>query len=81
MLIGFTDSGWDGDPDDRNSIAGYVFTLVSGPITWYCKKKSVLSLSSEEAEYCGVVEASKEALWLRQILSMVIENPCRCHTN
>eukprot|EP00253_Pinus_taeda_P032207 PITA_32207 len=71
LLVGFTDSDWAGDPDDRKSTAGYVFTLGSGPITWACKKKSAISLSSAEAEYCGAVEASKEALWLGQILSEV----------
>eukprot|EP00253_Pinus_taeda_P014518 PITA_14518 len=40
-----------------------------GPITWACKKQAAISLSSAEAEYRGAVEASKEALWLRQILS------------
>eukprot|EP00253_Pinus_taeda_P027350 PITA_27350 len=65
----FTDSDWAGDPDDRKSTAGYVFTLGSGPITWACKKQTAISLSSAEAEYRGAVEASKEALWLRQILS------------
>eukprot|EP00253_Pinus_taeda_P031085 PITA_31085 len=69
LLVGFTDSDWAGDPDDRKSTAGYVFTLGSGPITWACKKQGAISLSSAEAEYCGAVEASKEALWLRQILS------------
>eukprot|EP00253_Pinus_taeda_P025673 PITA_25673 len=34
-----------------------------------CKKQSVISLSSAEAEYCGTIEASKEALWLHQMLS------------
>ena len=68
LLIGFTDSDWAGDPDDRKSTAGYVFTLGSGPITWSCKKQSAISLSSAEAEYRGAVEASKEAMWLRQIL-------------
>ena len=69
MLIGFTDSDWAGDPDDRKSTAGYVFTLGSGPITWSCKKQSAISLSSAEAKYRGAVEANKEAMWLRQILS------------
>eukprot|EP00253_Pinus_taeda_P014668 PITA_14668 len=49
-------------------LTGYVFTLGSGPIIWACKKQSAISLSSAEAEYRGAVEASKEALWLRQIL-------------
>jgi len=62
-------SDWAGDPDDRKSTAGYVFTLGSRPITWACKKQAAISLSSAEAEYRGAVEASKEALWLRQILS------------
>eukprot|EP00253_Pinus_taeda_P028262 PITA_28262 len=69
LLVGFTDSDWAGDPDDRKSTAGYFFTLGSGPITWACKKQAAISLSSAEAEYRGAVEASKEALWLRQILS------------
>eukprot|EP00253_Pinus_taeda_P008167 PITA_08167 len=69
LLVGFTDSNWVGDLDDRKSTAAYVFTLVSRPITWACKKKSVISLCSVEAEYLGTMEASKEALWLRHILS------------
>eukprot|EP00253_Pinus_taeda_P022201 PITA_22201 len=69
LLVGFTDSNWVGDSDDRKSTAGYVFTLGSGPITWGYKKQSAISLSSTEAEYRGTIEASKEALWLRQILS------------
>eukprot|EP00253_Pinus_taeda_P004608 PITA_04608 len=69
LLVGFTDSDWAGDPDDRKSTARYVFTPGSGPITWACKKQVAISLYSAETEYRGVVEASKEALWLRQILS------------
>eukprot|EP00253_Pinus_taeda_P019275 PITA_19275 len=69
LLVGFTDFDWAGDPDDQKSTAGYVFTLRSRPITWACKKQSAISLSSAEAEYRGDVEASKEALWLCQILS------------
>ena len=69
LLVGFTNSDWARDPDDRKSIVGYVFTLASGHITWACKKQSEISLSSVEEEYRGAVEASKEALWLRQILS------------
>jgi len=69
LLVGFTDSDWVGDPDDRKSTTGYVFTLGSGPITWAYKKHDAISLSSAEEEYRGAIEASKEALWLRQILS------------
>eukprot|EP00253_Pinus_taeda_P025576 PITA_25576 len=62
LLVGFTNSDWAGDTDDQKSTAGYVSTLDSGPITWACKKQSSIYLSLAEVEYCGVVEASKEAL-------------------
>eukprot|EP00253_Pinus_taeda_P026270 PITA_26270 len=68
LLVGFIDSNWAGDPDDRKSTTGYVSTLGSGPITWACKKQSVISLSSVEAKYHGTVEASKKTPWLHQIL-------------
>ena len=51
------------------STTGYVFTLGLGPITWSCKKQSAISLSLAKAEYRGAAEASKEAMWLCQILS------------
>ena len=69
LLVDFTDSDWAGDPDDRNSTAGYVFSLGSGPITWAYKKQQALALSSAEADYQAVVSASQKYLWLRQILS------------
>jgi len=68
LLVGFTDSDWPSDPDDQKSTVGYAFTLVFGPITWACKKQSSISLSSVDAEYSGAVIASKESLWLHQIL-------------
>ena len=69
LLVGCTDSNWVSDPDDRKFTTGYVFSLGSGPVTWACKKQQALALSSAEAEYRAVVNASQEALWLQQILS------------
>jgi hypothetical protein len=64
LLVGFTDSDWAGDPDDRKSIAGYVFNLGSRPVTWAYKKPQAIALSSAEAEYRAMVNASQEAMWL-----------------
>ena len=46
LLVGFTDLDWVGDPDDRNSTTGYVFSLGYGPIAWACNKQQALALSS-----------------------------------
>ena len=69
LLIGFTNSDWADDPDDRKSTAGYVFSMGFGPVTWASKKKQAHTLSSAEAEYQAAVNTSREALWLREILS------------
>eukprot|EP00253_Pinus_taeda_P013728 PITA_13728 len=51
-------------------VRGYVFTPGSGPINGLARKQSAISLSSAESRvHRGAVEASKEALWLCQILS------------
>jgi hypothetical protein len=70
LLVGFTDSDWAGDPDNWKSTASYVFILGSGPVTWVCKKQQAIALSSAKAEYQVAVNASQEALWLRQSLPM-----------
>ena len=64
LLVGFTDSDWAANPDDRNSTAGYVFSLGSGPVTWGYKKQQTISLSLEQVDYRATVNASQEALWL-----------------
>ena len=69
MLVGFTDSEWAGDLDDRKCTVGYVFILGYRPDTWACKKQQAPILSSTEAEYRAAVNVSHEVLWLRQILS------------
>eukprot|EP00253_Pinus_taeda_P010097 PITA_10097 len=68
LLVGFTNSDWVSDPDDRKSTTGYVFTLASRPIAWASNKQSDICLSLVEVEYRGTIEASKEAMWLRQFL-------------
>ena len=64
-MVGFTDSDWVDDPNDRKSTTGYVFSLGSGLVTWACKKQQAIALSSAEAEYRATINASQEALWFR----------------
>jgi hypothetical protein len=63
LLVGFTDSDWVDDPDDRNSTAVYVFILGSRTVTSTCKKQQTIFLSSIETEYQAPVDASQESLW------------------
>ena len=69
-LIGYSDSDW-GQSTGRHSISGYCFALnEKGPsISWKCSKQRVIALSSCEAEYVALTEATKEAKFLRQLLA------------
>lgn len=66
-LVGYTDSDFAGDLDDRKSTSGYVFTLGGAAVSWKSKKQSSVSLSSTEAEYIGCSEAIREGIWLRRL--------------
>ena len=63
-VVGYVDSDYAGDMDDRRSTTGYVFTLAGGPICWKSSVQSIVAMSTTEAEYMAVAEAAKEALWL-----------------
>ena len=70
-LVGYSDADWAGDLDDRRSTTGYIFTLGKVPISWRTTKQSTVALSSCEAEYMAMAEATKEAIYLRNLcLSM-----------
>ena len=50
-LLGFTDSDYAGDQDDRKSTSRCVFMFGTGAISWFSKKQPIVTLSSTEAEF------------------------------
>ncbi|XP_062087593.1 secreted RxLR effector protein 161-like, partial [Humulus lupulus] len=58
--IGYTDSDFQTDVDDRKSTSGMVFTLGGGAVIWRSVKQSAISDSTMEAEYIAASEAAKE---------------------
>lgn len=67
-LVGYVDADWGNCPDDRRSYTGYAFMLASGVISWESRKQRTVALSSTEAEYMGITDAVKEAVYLRRFL-------------
>ena len=43
--------------------------LAEGLISWSSKKQNAIALSSIEAEYKGVVNASTQCLWLQGLIA------------
>ena len=67
-LIGFTDSDYAGDQDDRRSTSGFVFMLDSGAVSWSSKKQPIVTLSTTEAEFVAATSCACQAIWLKKIL-------------
>jgi hypothetical protein len=65
----FSDADWGNSPDDRRSVTGYLSMLAGGVVTWCSKKQPTTALSSMEAEYMALASATREALWLRSMLT------------
>ena len=70
--IGFTDSDFAGDQDDRKSTSGYVFTLGNGAISWRARKQPLVAFSTVEAEYIGASDAAKEAIWISSLFTRLL---------
>ena len=68
----FSDSDFAGDPVDRRSTIGCVVKLHGGAVYWYSRKiRSTILQSTTEAEYIGLSEAGKEAIWVRRLLANI----------
>ncbi|PKU77377.1 putative mitochondrial protein [Dendrobium catenatum] len=48
-LVGYSDSDWAGDLDERKSTTGFVFYIGDTIFTWMSKKQPIVSLSTCEA--------------------------------
>ncbi|KAI3739706.1 hypothetical protein L2E82_30117 [Cichorium intybus] len=67
-LVGFSDSSYGTDLDDRKGTTGTVFYFSGKIISWSSQKQQTVALSSCEAEFMATTEAACQALWLRSLL-------------
>ncbi|KAK9907798.1 hypothetical protein M0R45_000739 [Rubus argutus] len=67
-LLGYTDSDYAGDLDDRKSTSGYVFLLGTGVVSWSSKKQPVITLSTTEAEFVATAFCACQGIWMRRVL-------------
>ena len=71
QLVGYCDSDFYGDLDRRRSSTGYCFTLFRNVVSWKSSLQSVVALSTTEAEFMALTEATKEALWLQGLIEEI----------
>ena len=66
FFCGYADAAY-ANADLNRSITGYVFIAGDSAITWSSKRQISTALSSVQAEYVALSEASREACWLRNL--------------
>jgi hypothetical protein len=60
----YSDADYANDPVDRRSISGYVTMLDDNVISYASRKQEINALSTCEAEYVAMAEATKDLMWL-----------------
>jgi hypothetical protein len=73
LLHGFFDSDWAGSVQDRKSTFGFCFSTGFAMVSWSSRKQGSVTLSTTEAEYISASNASREAIWLRKLLSNLFD--------
>ena len=74
-LQGFSDKDGAGDKMSQRSTSGYAFMMSGGYVSWKSKKQRTVALSSTEAEYMALSEATQVVEWLKAILCELGERP------
>jgi len=67
------DSDFAGSIDTRKSTTCYAFKVFENLVNWRANMQSVMALSTTEVEYIATSEAIMEALWLRDLVSKLLQ--------
>jgi len=66
-LCAYSDTDWTGDVETSRSTTGYAIFLGNSIVSWLSRRQQWVTLSSTEAEYCGMTEVAKQLHWIRNI--------------
>lgn len=68
----YVDADWGNDVSDRRSYTGYVVRFGDCTVNWESRKQKTVALSSTEAEYLALSDASKETSFIRNFMNELV---------
>lgn len=71
-IVGYADSNYAGDPEDRKSVAGHCFFIGRLVTTWRSKRQRTVSTSTSEAEYVAMSQGAKEGIWIQRFINELL---------
>src|SRR6185312_8594554 len=72
----YSDADWGNDLRDRKSLTGWVVMVNGDPVSWCCKKQSVVAQSTCEAELYALAAAINELMWFMDLIREIGLIPC-----
>ena len=76
--MGYADSSYAGNLEDKKSITGYCFFLSGAIISWYSKRQYIVSISTSETKYIAMSQGAKKRIRIQQFLNKLLpENAVR----
>ena len=54
-------------PESQSRVRGYALTLAGGAVCWVSRKQKTVALSSTEAEYMSMSDASRQIMWVQNL--------------
>ena len=70
-MLGYSDSDFAGDVEDRKCTTGVVYFLGNSLVTWASQKQKIVALSSCEAEYVAAAAAC-QGVWLSRLTADIM---------
>lgn len=67
-LSSYSDADWANDTATRKSTTGGIIQLSGNSLIWFCKRQSLIALSTTEAEYLAINFIIREAKWVSKLL-------------
>ena len=68
-MTGLCDAIWGNNPDNGKSNSGYLFMMARGPMRFKTALQTVTAQSTLEAQLILVAHASKEAVYLSNMMA------------
>jgi hypothetical protein len=67
----YADSDWAADSISRRSTTGHLLFLGGAAISWVSRAQKTIALSSTEAEYMSLSDASRQLLWVHSLMNEI----------
>ena len=70
-IIAYADADWGSDQATRRSNSGLLVLLGDAAVSWNSRAQKSIALSSTEAEYMSLSDASRQLVWIHSLLSEI----------